>query len=187
MNPTDKPYASRGGTKLAAALDQFELDPSGLVCADLGSSVGGFVDCLLRRGAAKVYAVDTAYGQLAYRLRNDERVVVMERTNALHVSLPERVSLITVDVGWTKQRVMLPPAVAMLEAGGTIVTLIKPHYEADKGLLRGGVLPDDRLESIVQKVADSMREMGLKVSQLAESPIRGQGGNREVFALVKEF
>ncbi|HUU82020.1 MAG TPA: SAM-dependent methyltransferase, partial [Phycisphaerae bacterium] len=141
----DPPYASRGGTKLEAALDRFDVDPTGLVCADLGCSVGGFVDCLLRRGAAKVYAVDTAYGQLAYRLRRDERVVVMERVNAMHAELPERVPLITIDVGWTRQHLILPAARTMLAEGGRIITLIKPHYEAEKRLLRGGVLPDDRM------------------------------------------
>jgi 23S rRNA (cytidine1920-2'-O)/16S rRNA (cytidine1409-2'-O)-methyltransferase len=179
-------YVSRGGAKLAAALDRFEVDPAGLVCADLGSSTGGFVDCLLRRGAAKVYAIDTAYGQLAWKLRHDHRVVVMERTNALHVELPEKVSLVTVDVGWTKQQVILPPARALLEPGCPIVTLIKPHYEADKRWLRGGVLPDDRVEAVVQQVADNLRLLGLRIQGLAESPIRGQGGNREVFALLRE-
>lgn len=181
------PYVSRGGVKLAAALDRFEVDPAGLVCADLGSAVGGFVDCLLRRGAAKVYAIDTAYGQLAYKLRSDERVVTMERTNALHAELPERVSLVTLDVGWTRQHLILPAARAMLAPGGRIITLIKPHYEADKRLLRGGVLPDDRLESVVQQVIYGLRDLDLKAAELMESPIRGQGGNREMFALVQEF
>lgn len=181
------PYVSRGGTKLAAALDRFEVDPSGMVCADLGSSAGGFVDCLLRRGAAKVYAIDTAYGQLAYKLRNDERVVVMERTNALHAELPEPVSLVTVDVGWTRQHLILPVAQRMLGPGGRIITLIKPHYEADKRLLRSGVLPDDRLESVVQQVVYGLRDLELKAAELMESPIRGQGGNREVFALVQQL
>ena len=103
-----EPYVSRGGEKLAAALDRFGLDVTGLVCADLGSHVGGFVDCLLRRGAARVHSVDTAYGTLAWKLRRDSRVVVYERTNAMHVSLPEPVDLVTIDVGWTPQVRILP-------------------------------------------------------------------------------
>ncbi len=110
----DHDYVSRGGLKLAAALKAFGLSPAGWVCADLGSNVGGFVDCLLRAGATRVYAVDTGYGVLAYRLRRDPRVVVRERTNALHVTLPEPADLVTIDVAWTSQEHILPAAVRML-------------------------------------------------------------------------
>src|SRR5687767_8878918 len=114
-------YVSRGGLKLAAALDAFGIDPPGYVCADLGSNVGGFVDCLLQRGAKKVYAVDTGYGVLAYKLRIDPRVVVMERTNAMHVELPEVVDLITIDVAWTPQHRILPNAIRLSGLCGRIV------------------------------------------------------------------
>ena len=102
------PYVSRSGDKLAAAPDRFSVDVAGLVCADLGSHIGGFVNCLLQRGATRVYAVDTAYGTLSFRLRKDPRVVVMERTNAMHVALPESVALVTIDVGWIPQAKVLP-------------------------------------------------------------------------------
>ena len=104
------PFVSRAGQKLEHALATFGLDVSGRICADLGSNAGGFVDCLLQRGAAKVYAIDTGYGALDWKLRKDPRVVVMERTNAMHAVLPERVQVVTIDVAWTKQRHILPPA-----------------------------------------------------------------------------
>src|SRR3954471_11748390 len=114
-------FASRAGLKLDHALNVFAIDVTGLVCADLGSNVGGFVDCLLRRGAAKVYAVEKGYGVLEWRLRKDPRVVVMERTNAMHVELPEPVSLVTIDVAWTRQRNILPAAKRLLAPGGMVV------------------------------------------------------------------
>jgi len=128
--PASQSYVSRGGEKLAAALDHFGIDVTELVCADLGSHIGGFVDCLLQRGVAKVYSVDTSYGTLAWKLRRDPRVVVMERTNAMHVTLPEPVDLVTIDVGWTPQAKILPNVAKLLKPGGHVVTLIKPQYEA---------------------------------------------------------
>jgi len=128
--PSKQPYVSRSGAKLEAALDAFGIAPADWVCADLGCNVGGFTDCLLRRGARRVYAIDTGYGTLAYRLRTDPRVVVMERTNAMHVTLPEPVDLVTIDVGWTRQHHILPNAVRLAKPAGRIITLIKPHYEA---------------------------------------------------------
>src|SRR6478736_10084862 len=115
------PFASRAGLKLDHALTVFQIDVSGLTCADLGSNVGGFVDCLLQRGAAKVYSIDTGYGVLDWKLRKDPRVVVMERTNAMHVTLPEPVSLVTIDVAWTRQRHILPAAVRLLKRDGRVV------------------------------------------------------------------
>src|SRR6266568_6949275 len=121
------PFASRAGQKLDHALTVFQLDVTGLICADLGSNVGGFVDCLLKRNAGKIYAVEKGYGVLEWRLRKDPRVVVLERTNAMHVTLPEPVALVTIDVAWTKQRNILPAARRILASDGTVVTLIKPH------------------------------------------------------------
>jgi 23S rRNA (cytidine1920-2'-O)/16S rRNA (cytidine1409-2'-O)-methyltransferase len=178
-------YASRGGLKLAAALEAFHLDPQGLTCADLGSNVGGFVDCLLQRGAAKVYAIDTGYGTLAWKLRRDARVIVMERTNALHVTLPESVELVTIDVGWTPQHHILPAARRLLRPGGHIVTLIKPHYEADKTLLRRGVLEPQHAHQVVGQVRSRIESLDLLVSGVIESPVLGQKGNIEFLALVE--
>src|SRR6187397_2739767 len=122
-------FVSRAGQKLDHALNVFQIGVTGLTCADLGSNTGGFVDCLLQRGAAKVYAIDTGYGALEWKLRKDPRVVVMERTNAMHAVLPEQVALVTIDVAWTKQRHILPAARRMVADDGDVVTLIKPHYE----------------------------------------------------------
>ena len=178
-------YVSRAGVKLAAALDTFKFDVTGLVCADLGSHVGGFVDCLLRRGAAKVYAVDTSYGTFAWKLRKDDRVVVMERTNAMHVQLPELVDLVTIDLGWTKQAKALPNTAKLLVPAGVVLSLIKPHYEAAKELLCNGVLPDEQVAPVVETLLADMRQTGWTVKGTTDSPIRGRAGNREVFAMLK--
>lgn len=186
MNAGDAcPYVSRGGLKLAAALDAFEIDPAGGVCADLGCNVGGFTDCLLQRGAARVYAVDTGYGALAWTLRMDSRVVVMERTNALHVELAEPVALITIDVGWTRQHFVLPAARKLLADGGRIITLIKPHYEAEADELRRGVLPDETIETILERTRERVESAGVAFDQIMESPLKGQKGNREFLGLVR--
>jgi 23S rRNA (cytidine1920-2'-O)/16S rRNA (cytidine1409-2'-O)-methyltransferase len=178
------PFASRAGRKLDHALQTFALDVAGRVCADLGSNTGGFVDCLLQRGAAKVYAIDTGYGVLDWKLRKDPRVVVMERTNAIHVELPERVSLVTIDVAWTRQRVILPAARRLLEPGdrAAVVTLIKPHYEAEAKQLRRGVLPADDLQAVLDRVKGEIVESGYEVVAITDSPIRGAKGNAEYLA-----
>jgi 23S rRNA (cytidine1920-2'-O)/16S rRNA (cytidine1409-2'-O)-methyltransferase len=179
-----EPYVSRGGEKLAAALNCFGLDPSGATCADLGSHVGGFVDCLLRRGVARVFAIDTCYGTLAWKLRKDDRVVVLERTNAMHVELPEPVDLVTIDVGWTPQAKILPHVATLLSPSGRVLTLIKPHYEAPRDQLVEGVLPDEHLEEAVDRVVNMIKGMGWQIDGTCDSPIRGHGGNRELFALL---
>lgn len=181
---TDGGYVSRGGQKLAAALDTFDVSVEGLICADLGSHIGGFVDCLLRRGACRVYSIDTSYGTLAWRLRRDDRVVVHERTNAIHVTLAEPVDFITVDVGWTPQRIILANVSRLLRPGGRVVSLVKPHYEAEKNRLIGGVLPDEDVEDVVESVIDVMRSDGWSVLGRCPSPIRGHGGNREELVLL---
>lgn len=178
------PHVSRGGNKLAAALDHFRLDVTGLIAADLGSHVGGFVDCLLQRGAAKVYSVDTSYGTLAWKLRKDPRVVVLERTNAMHVTLPELVDLVTIDVGWTPQAKVLPQVTRFAAPGAKVVTLIKPHYEAASDLLVNGVLPEEQVDAVVRNVMSDVATLGWTVVGIVESPIRGHGGNREVLAML---
>jgi len=181
----DSPYVSRGGVKLAAALDAFAVDAAGYVCADLGCNVGGFTDCLLQRGAAKVYAVDTGYGTLDWRLRNDERVHVLERTNALHFDPQtldgfEGCDLVCVDLGWTRQRHAIPAALRWLKIdGGRIVTLIKPHYEADDQALRSadrGVLPPEAAQRIFEAAIQSLPALGVHVAATMPSPIRGGAG-----------
>jgi len=181
----DKPYVTRAGLKLAAALDAFGVDPAGAVCADLGCNVGGFVDCLLRRGASRVYAIDTGYGVLAWSLRKDPRVVVMERTNAMHVQLPEPVDLVTIDVAWTPQVKILPNASRLLRPGGRIISLIKPHYEADKSLLHSGVLAPEDARRVLDETIAHIGESGLHVAGTIESPIAGNKGNLEFLALIQ--
>ena len=174
------PYVSRGGEKLAHALDRFDVDPAGRVCADLGCSTGGFTDVLLQRGAARVYAVDTGYGVLDWKLRSDERVTVFERTNALHVELPEPCSLVVIDAGWTRQARILPRALELLAPGGEIVTLVKPHYEAPREWLEGGRLPEARHEEVLARVMDDVATLPVDASEPVASPILGgKGGNRE--------
>lgn len=178
-------FVSRAGQKLDHALTEFQLDVAGRTCADLGSNTGGFVDCLLQRGATKVYAIDTGYGVLEWKLRKDPRVVVMERTNAMHVQLPEPVDIVTIDVAWTRQRHILPPARKMLAADGRVVTLIKPHYEADAPQLRKGVLPEESLEAVLASVKQDIGGAGFAIEQLTTSPIKGAKGNVELLALIR--
>jgi 23S rRNA (cytidine1920-2'-O)/16S rRNA (cytidine1409-2'-O)-methyltransferase len=177
--PDPRPFVSRGGLKLQHALREFNIDPTGLICADLGCSTGGFTDCLLRHGAAKVYAVDTAYGELAWTLRKDPRVVVMERQNALHAPAPEPVDLVVCDLSWTPQRLVIPAAKRWLKPNATIITLIKPHYEfTDRGgeLPKGGVLDMETAEKATQESVVLIETLGMKVLGLTKSPILGCGG-----------
>jgi 23S rRNA (cytidine1920-2'-O)/16S rRNA (cytidine1409-2'-O)-methyltransferase len=183
-NEPSSRYVSRAGDKLDYALTHFRLDVTGFTCADLGSHVGGFVDCLLQRGAAQVYSVDTSYGTLAWKFRKDPRVIVLERTNAMHVTLLEPVDLVTIDVGWTPQAKVLPAAARLLKPGGRVVTLVKPHYEAPAEQLVRGVLPDDAFARIVESVLAAITESGWQVIATTESPLRGQGGNKEMLALL---
>ncbi|RJP34091.1 MAG: methyltransferase domain-containing protein [Phycisphaerales bacterium] len=181
----DEPHVSRAGLKLDHALTAMGVDAAGAVCADLGSHVGGFVECLLRRGATRVYSIDTSYGTLAWKLRRDPRVVVMERTNALHAALPEPVDLVTIDVAWTRQSKVLANVFRMLGDGGRVVTLIKPHYEAAPDRLVDGVLPAEEGEAVVHRVLEDASAAGWTVVATCPSPIPGRAGNREWFALLR--
>lgn len=186
----DEPFVSRGGRKLAAALDHFELDPRDWICMDVGASTGGFTDCLLARGARRVYAVDVGYGQLDYRLRCDPRVVVMERVNVRHLpadALPERCSLITADLSFISLLKALPAAIVHLERGGWLLPLVKPQFEAGAGEVgKGGVLRDEELRTrIVERRAAELAALGLELVGLFDSPLRGARGNQETFALLR--
>jgi len=178
-------FVSRAGKKLQFALDKFRFSVKGLVVADFGSSTGGFADCLLQNGANKVYSVDTAYGELAWKLRKNQKVVVMERTNAMHVDLPEKVDLITVDVGWTKQIKIMPSVINNLRPGGKIISLIKPQYEAEERDLVKGRLRDEKVDGVINKVRNDLGELGVNIIKLIESPILGgKGKNREFLMLA---
>lgn len=178
-------FVSRAGQKLEHALATFAIDVNGWVCADLGSNVGGFVDCLLQRGAKKVYAIDTGYGVLEWKLRKDPRVVAMERTNAMHARLPEQVKLVSIDVAWTRQKNILPAARKMIEDNGMVISLIKPQYEAGVTLLREGVLPGEHLETVLEAAKKDITASGFRLIEMIESPIRGGEGNVEMLAYLR--
>jgi 23S rRNA (cytidine1920-2'-O)/16S rRNA (cytidine1409-2'-O)-methyltransferase len=178
-------FVSRAGQKLEHALASFGVNVRGLACADLGSNAGGFVDCLLQRGVAKVYAIDTGYGALEWKLRKDPRVVVMERTNAMHAKLPELADFVSIDVAWTKQKHILPAAKRMLKEGGQVVTLIKPHYEAEASMLKGGVLREEYLGGVLEQVKTHVAEAGFELVRVVESPIKGAKGNVEMLAWLR--
>lgn len=186
---TVRSFVSRAGYKLEAALTVFDINPVERVCADLGANVGGFTDCLIQRGAAKVYAVDTAYGVIAWTLRKHPRVVVKDRTNALHVRLPEGVSLVAIDVGWTKQEKILPQAAGLLAAGaGDVLTLVKPHYESEAAKTQRGVLNAEQSEGVLWEVMERIAGMrlgdgrGFEIKGVMKSPLEGQKGNVEYVA-----
>lgn len=185
------PYVSRGGLKLEGALDRFDLDPRGWVCMDVGASTGGFTDCLLQRGAARVYAVDVGYGQLDYGLRKDDRVVVMERTNARHLgadALPEPVRLVTVDVAFISLTKVLPALLGHLEPGGLLLPLIKPQFEAGpEAVGKGGIVRDERVRArVVRETIRELEPLGLELLGSADAAIPGAGGNREAVALYRK-
>lgn len=173
-------FVSRGGDKLQAAIENFKLKIEDLTVLDVGSSTGGFVDCLLQNGAAKVYALDTAYGELAWKLRNDPKVVVMERTNILYLKdLPEKVDLITIDAGWTKLERVLPVVKGFLKQNGVIIALLKPHYQANQRDLVKGVLPQEIAEEIKEEMLKTINDLQLTVNGCMDSPILGGAGNKE--------
>jgi 23S rRNA (cytidine1920-2'-O)/16S rRNA (cytidine1409-2'-O)-methyltransferase len=176
-------FVSRAGAKLEHALEAFRVDVTGLRCADFGCNVGGFTDCLLQRGAARVTAVDTGYGALAWKLRQHPRVEVRERTNALHADPPAGgVDLVVVDLAWTPQRLAVPAALRWLAPGGRIVTLVKPHYELrdeEKAWLDRGFLPHDRVPGVVARVEAEMPALGARVAGSAQSPVAGGKTSRK--------
>lgn len=179
-------FVSRGGEKLQSAIENWKLNFENLIVLDVGSSTGGFVDCLLQNGAKKVYAVDTAYGELAWKLRNDPKVVVMERTNILYLqNLPEDMDLITIDAGWTKLELVLPVVKNFLKKDRVIIALLKPHYEAEKKDLVKGVLKTQMLEQVKNQVIKKIEDLGLKIVGVIDSPILGGGGNQEYLLFLR--
>ena len=178
------PYVSRGGLKLAKAMDVFGLDLTGMICADIGASTGGFSDCMLQHGAAKVYAVDTGYGKLAWKLRTDERVVPLERTNArylTHEQIPEELDLASVDVSFISLRLILPALRGVLGPGGQVVCLVKPQFEAGKEKVgKKGVVRDPKVHlEVLEHFLVHADEADFTVKDMTFSPIRGPEGNIE--------
>src|SRR6185437_9306299 len=186
----NQPFVSRGGEKLAAALDAYSITPRGMICLDVGCSTGGFTDCLLQKGAARIYAVDVGYGQFDWRLRQDPRVVLLERTNIRYMppsAIPEPVDLVVVDVSFISLIKVLPPITSFLRSPAHVIALIKPQFEVGKGQVgRGGVVRDDtqRAEA-AQRVVEFAEEMGLRTMRTVASPIKGKKGNQEILAIFE--
>jgi 23S rRNA (cytidine1920-2'-O)/16S rRNA (cytidine1409-2'-O)-methyltransferase len=184
------PYVSRGALKLDGALDHFGIDPAGTVALDIGASTGGFTDCLLQRGARKVYAVDVGHGQLAWKLRNDVRVVVLEKVNARFLSrehVPELVDLCVIDVSFISLTLILPRAFDLITADGMIVALIKPQFELQRDDVgRGGIVRDPALhEKAQEKIVTFARDANCHVMGLVPSTITGADGNQEFFVCLR--
>lgn len=175
-------FVSRGGNKLAAALEDFHFDVTGKTCADVGASTGGFTDCLLQAGAARVYAIDVGYGQLDYRLQQDARVVVMDRTNARYLAtLPETVELVVVDASFISLRLLLSVFQGWFKGGGDVIALIKPQFEAGRGDVgKGGVVRDQGIHKrVLQEILSFSSDAGFQVNGLIPSPLKGPAGNTE--------
>ena len=183
------PFVSRGGLKLAHALDEFQLDVSGLIVLDVGASTGGFTDCVLQRDANKVYAVDVGHGQLHYGLRKAERVSVMEKTNARYpFELPELVDLIVMDVSFISIGMVIPEVIRHLKQGHYIVSLVKPQFESQRDQVgRGGVIKDPKVHaSVLGKIVNWAVGQDIRVRNICRSPIQGDSGNREFFILLEK-
>lgn len=188
----DIPYVSRGGLKLEAALKQFPVRVEGRVAIDVGASTGGFTDCLLQHGAARVYAVDVGYGQLAWNLRNDARVINLERTNIRHLApdrLDPRPDLAVIDASFISLAKVLPPTLALLRSPADIVALVKPQFEVGRGRVgKGGVVRDPALrQKALQDVVAVALELGLAVGKSIESPVPGPKGNREFLLHLRQL
>lgn len=181
----DHPWVSRGGVKLAHGLEHFAVDPAGMVCLDVGASTGGFTDVLLSRGAAKVYAIDVGHGQLAWKLRQDGRVVVLEKTNARFLTagqVPDAIDLVVCDASFIGLEVVLPAPLSLVKPGGRLITLVKPQFEVGKGQVgKGGIVRDPALHAEVcaRLTAWLAGLPGWQVLGLTESPITGPDGNKE--------
>jgi 23S rRNA (cytidine1920-2'-O)/16S rRNA (cytidine1409-2'-O)-methyltransferase len=181
-------YVSRAGEKLEAALDAFQISPEDRICADVGSSTGGFTDCLLQRGAKRVYAIDVGKGQLHWKLRQDDRIAIMEDTNARYLNeLPEAISLVTIDVSFISAVKILAQAVKWLEEQGEMVVLIKPQFEAGRGKVgKGGIVKDPLIHrEVLEHFSQGAFELGLYTHGLIRSPVLGAKGNQEYLTWLR--
>lgn len=186
----DVNYVSRGGLKLEKAIQVLKTDIAGFVCLDVGASAGGFTDCLLQHGASRVFAVDVGYGQLAWKLRQDPRVVVIERTNIRHMpadGLPQRVDLVTIDVSFISLKIVVPVVLKFMKKNAPILALIKPQFEVGKGLVgKGGVVRDPALHAkVIEDLSVFFSKTGLSKEFVIPSPILGPKGNKEFIISLK--
>jgi 23S rRNA (cytidine1920-2'-O)/16S rRNA (cytidine1409-2'-O)-methyltransferase len=190
LKGTDIPYVSRGGLKLEAALHELQLDVAGSICIDVGASTGGFTDCLLQHSAERVYAVDVGYGQLAWKLRQDPRVIVIERTNVRHMTadaIPAPVDLITIDVSFISLKIVVPAIIKFLKSDASILALIKPQFEVGKRQVgKGGVVKQPELhQQVIKDLSEFFETIKLAPLSVYPSPLLGPKGNREFFIVVK--
>jgi 23S rRNA (cytidine1920-2'-O)/16S rRNA (cytidine1409-2'-O)-methyltransferase len=191
LHEGDSAYVSRGGEKIEGALKAFAIDPKGMTVMDVGASTGGFTDCILQKGAKKVYAVDVGYGQLAWRLQKDPRVINLERRNIRYLKrdeVQEEIDLILVDASFISIEKFLSHLLGFLKTGGAILSLIKPQFEVGKGEVgKGGVVREKALhEKVIDRISNFSRGLGLTVLGVTESPLLGPKGNREFFIYLKK-
>lgn len=183
-------FVSRGGEKLAGALDDFKYDPSGKICADVGASTGGFTDCLLQANAAKIYAIDVGYGQIAYQLRINPKVIVMERTNARYLdSLDEKVDLVVIDASFISLQLLLPTIQNWLKSDSDIIALIKPQFEAGKKEVgKGGVVRDQAIhKKVLLNTLLFVEDLNLEIADLTQSKLKGPSGNIEFLVWITNY
>jgi 23S rRNA (cytidine1920-2'-O)/16S rRNA (cytidine1409-2'-O)-methyltransferase len=190
LKGTDIPYVSRGGLKLEAALDELSLDVAGSICIDVGASTGGFTDCLLQHGVERVYAVDVGYGQLAWKLRQDPRVTVIERTNVRYMTadaIPAPVDLVTIDVSFISLKIVVPAIIKFLKSDASILALIKPQFEVGKKQVgKGGVVKQPELhQQVIKDLSEFFETIKLAPLSVYPSPLLGPKGNREFFIVLK--
>ncbi|MDP2862428.1 MAG: TlyA family RNA methyltransferase [Desulfobacterales bacterium] len=190
LKETDIPFVSRGGIKLEAALTAFGINVNGRICLDVGASTGGFTDCLLKHGAIKVFAVDVGYGQLAWTLRKDPKVVPVERTNIRYMSsevIPSPVDFVTIDVSFISLKIVVPAVLKFMKNNAGIIALIKPQFEVGKGRVgKGGVVKDALLHNeVIKNLSDFFSEAGLNIEGVIDSPILGPKGNKEFLIYMK--
>ena len=186
----DLPFVSRGGLKLEKALHEFQVDVAGWICLDVGASTGGFTDCLLQNGAEHVYTVDVGYGQLAWKLRENPKVTVIERTNIRHMNvdkLPSPVDLATIDVSFISLQIVVPVVLKFLKTGASIIALIKPQFEIGKDKVgKGGVVKNpEHHQEVIERLSSFFVHMGLGIQSLTSSPIKGPKGNMEFLIHLK--
>lgn len=186
------PFVSRGGEKLEEALRRFSIKVEGKIALDVGASTGGFTDCMLQKGAKKVYALDVGYGQLDWKLRTDPRVVTIERQNVRYIKediIPEKVDIVTIDVSFISLKKVIPPVLPLLNRRGEMVCLIKPQFEVEKGEVgKKGVVKDpQKHQRIIEEISSFARELNLFVNGVIESPILGQEGNKEFFIYLTNY
>jgi 23S rRNA (cytidine1920-2'-O)/16S rRNA (cytidine1409-2'-O)-methyltransferase len=176
-------YVSRAGEKLEHAIKFFDISVKDLICADFGSNTGGFVDVLLTFGSKKVYSVETGYGVLDWKLRQDERVMVMEKKNAMHIDLPEEVDFISIDTSWTRLEKVIPNVLKNLKTSGKIVALLKPHYEAKPHMLQRGKLLETYIPQVLEDVRDKLKELKVVIISEIESPLVGEKAKNKEYLL----